>query len=230
MSNGIPHHISFTPNGNRRKAKQCGIPLEESYSLGAMRALEVVGWSRDIGVHETTLFGLSIENVERRDREELDALQKGAIQFCDDAEKDGIHIHPFGRLHELKDKAEYVALYERLVDLQAREVKPGSFVVHVATNYSGKIEHEIGAFIEELEARGVVEVSKNPMKYLLSGGVPLVDLAIRTGGERRISGLLPFQMSYAELYFSDVLWADFGRAEFDAAIAWYGSQKRNFGK
>lgn len=228
--NGVPKHVSFTPNGNRRHAREKHISLEKSYIRGAEKAFEVAGLARDAGVQHVTLFGLSCENMEKRSDLELDALQEGACQFFDIAKDGGIKIHPFGKIEEFADNPKYARLYERLDGLRNQVIEPDDFVIHVAANYSGNPQHELGRFMDELYFRGFEEVRTDPMKYLLSAGVPPVDLAIRTGGEHRISGLLPFQMAYAELYFTAVLWAEFERAHFDTALAWYREQPRNFGK
>lgn len=177
-----------------------------------------------------SVFGLSCENMERRPQKQLDALQEGAIQFCDMAIDSGLKVRPFGKLNEFEGKAKYKKLYNRLRKLQSIPIAPDDFVIYVATNYSGQIQHELGEFMDQLYARGFEEVRRDPMRYLLSGGVPPVDLAIRTGGEQRTSGFLPFQMAYAELYFTPVLWADFDQHEFKKALAWYRRQTRNFGK
>lgn len=228
--NGVPKHVSFTPNGNRRHAREKHISLEKSYIRGAERAFEVAGWARDAGVQHVTLFGLSCENMEKRSDLELDALQEGACQFFDIAEAGGIKMHPFGKIEEFADNPKYSRLYERLARLRDQMIAADDFVIHVAANYSGNPHHELGKFMDELYVRGFEEVRPDPMKYLLSAGVPPVDLAIRTGGEHRISGLLPFQMAYAELYFTPVLWAEFEQAHFETALAWYREQPRNFGK
>ncbi|MBP9757861.1 MAG: undecaprenyl diphosphate synthase family protein [Candidatus Pacebacteria bacterium] len=228
--NAVPFHISFTPNGNRRKAALQHISLEEAYIAGAMRGLDAAEWAQDVGVQHVTFFGLSCENLEKRPQDQLDALQEGAIQFCDAAVASGIQIHPFGKINEFEGDPKYERLYSRLRDLKSRPFDPSRFTIHVATNYSGRIQHELGAFMDTLHMVGFEQVRRDPMRYLLSGGVPPVDLAIRTGGEHRTSGLLPFQMAYAELHFTPVLWADFDRGEFDRALAWYRTQPRNFGK
>lgn len=228
--NAVPKHISFTPNGNRRHAREKHISLEKSYMRGAERAFEVAGWAKDADVQHVTLFGLSCENMEKRSDLELDALQEGACLFFDIAKESGIKIHPFGKIEEFAGNPKYARLYERLATLRDQTIGPDDFVIHVAANYSGKSEHELGPLLDALYERGFADVRKDPMQYLLSGGVPPVDLAIRTGGEHRISGLLPFQMAYAELYFTPVLWAEFERAHFDTALAWYREQPRNFGK
>ncbi len=228
--NGVPRHISFTPNGNRRHARLESIPLRESYMRGALRALNVAMWAHEIGAQHVTLFGLSCENMHRRSDDELDALQDGACEFFDLAESGGLKIHPFGKIDEFAHKPKYRRLYERLERLSNQRIGADDFVVHVAANYSGNPQHELGHFMQQLRKHGFEAVHENPMRHILSAGVPPVDLAIRTGGEHRISGLLPFQMAYAELYFTPVLWADFDRAHFNTAVAWYQEQPRNFGK
>lgn len=225
----VPHHIAAVPNGNRRRSKEKGISLEESYVDGATRALELAEWSREAGVKHITFFGLSCENLKNRSSEEIDSLQEGAVWFCDHLLELDFRVHVFGKIDEFADNPKYRPLFERLKKLNERK-RQGDFVVHIAANYSGRVEHELSVFMDELYARGFEEVRADPSKFLLSGGVPDVDLFIRTGGESRLSGLLPFQTAYAEIKIVDALWGDFDRCMFRECLDWYTRQQRNFGK
>lgn len=225
-----PNHIAVVPNGNRRKQAADHITLTESYLIGAARALDVVNWSFIAGSKHVTFFGLSCENLERRPEDQIDALMQGAIWFCDQAIDLGCHVHAFGHIEEFADKPKYEALYVRLRKLQSVSYSDDDFVIHVAANYSGKAKHELGAVLDAAYHCGHHEVRQDPERYLLSAGVPPVDLFIRTGGEHRISGLLPFQVAYAELRFLDVLWADLTQELFNEQLFWFARQTRNFGK
>jgi|SRR3989344_530798 len=225
----IPNHVAVVPNGNRRGSRISDISLEEAYLLGAARALEVVHSAKDMGVKHVSFFGLSVENLNNRSTEEIDALMEGALNFCDEAMDLGFTLHPFGFIDEFAGVEKYEPLYRRLKRLREDYEPSDQFTIHVAANYSGKAQHELRPLFEALYNEFPV-AQRDPMKYILSGGVPDVDLFIRTGGEQRTSGLLPFQSSYAELYFTPTFWPDFTAEKFQEAVKWFGSQPRNFGR
>lgn len=229
----IPNHIAYVPNGHRRGSKKNGLTLAWNYIQGANRALAVAGWAKKAGVKHVTFFGLSCENLQRRPEDQIDALMHGAIKFLDRAGKIG-RVHAFGHIDEFEGVKKYEPLYDRLKRVNGDSYESGveNFTIHVAANYSGRAEHELRPFIRALYSRGFPEVERDTtrMRYLLSAGVPEVDLFVRTGGEHRLSGLLPFQSAYAELYFVDTLWTDFSHREFQDSLRWYARQPRNFGK
>ncbi len=226
----IPRHVVVVPNGNRRGSKLAGISLSQAYRLGADRALEIAECAEKHGVEHLSFFGLSCENMANRPEEEIDALMEGAIYFCDRAMEIGYSLHPFGHIDQFAGVEKYLPLYLRLKRL-GEEYRPSEkFTVHVAANYSGRPEHELAPLMEALYTRGFEEVAPRPMDYILSGGVPPVDLFIRTGGECRTSGMLPFQSSYAELRFPKALWGNFTRRSFLRELNWFAEQPRNFGK
>ncbi len=227
---GVPYHISAVPNGHRRKAVELGIPLEQAYVAGALKALEMASWAKDAGAMHFTIFGMSCENKANRTDEQIDSLVEGALWFADHVSQLDCNVHIFGKLEEFAEVEKYKPLYERLYALQARKQDPSAFTIHVAANYSGMPQHELGKFMQELRYRGFAEVEKNPEKYLLSGGVPPVDLFIRSGGEHRTSGFMPFQTAYAELRILDKLWLDVTEHDFRESLRWFAEQKRNFGK
>lgn len=226
----IPNHVAIVPNGNRRGSALANISLNLAYRQGAARALEVVQCAKEIGIKHVTFFGLSVENLKNRRTMEIDALMDGALSFCDEAMERGYSLHPFGFIDEFAGVEKYEPLYKRLKYLREQYRPSDAFTIHVATNYSGRPQHELEPLFEALNNRGFAEVRANVGRYLLSGGVPEVDLFIRTGGEQRTSGLLPFQSSYAELYFTPILWSDFSVQKFREAVHWFGRQSRNFGK
>lgn len=225
----IPRHIVVVPNGNRRRAKLRGIDLEESYTRGAVNALEVIGWTKNAGVTDVTFFGLSCENKDNRQDDELQSLVEGASWFCDHITELDCKVHVFGKYAKLESHRLYGSLYEKLHALNDTG-SPNNLTVHIAVNYSGTLRHETDPLFDAIRKYGIEEVEGNREKYVLSAGVPPADLFIRTGGEHRTSGLLPFQIGYAEIKIFDAYWGDFTREMFDEALRWYGTQPRNFGK
>ena len=229
--NAIPNHVAVVPNGHRRWSAAHGVPLPVVYVRGAMRVLRVAKWAKAAGVKQLTCFGLSCENLENRPEFQLNALMKGADVFLDHVEKVA-RVHVFGQIDAFQDDKKYASLYARLKRLNEKAYAPDEFVIHAAVNYSGLPQHELAPFIQALRSRGfpAVQSDSTLMRHLLSGGVPPIDLFIRTGGEQRISGFLPFQSSYAELRFTETLWPDFSKTEFLAHLKWFAEQPRNFGK
>ncbi len=225
----IPNHVAVIPNGNRRKSRALGMSLDLAYVRGAHRALRTSRWAKDAGVRHVSFFGLSVENFANRPESQIDALMKGAIRFLDLAGTIG-RVHAFGDIDKFKGEKKYEPLYERLRLLNGTQHEQEQFTMHVGTLYSGKPEHELGPLMAALRSRGFADVCQDIPRYLMSGGVPNVDLLIRTGGEHRTSGFLPFQSAYAELYFTNVLWSDFSQDEFNKALEWFAQQPRNFGK
>ena len=192
-----------------------------------------VGRGRCVIIHQgahLSFFGFAIQNNKRPDWQK-NALMEGAVFFCDEAMRRGYALHPFGNLEEFREVEMYRPLYERLALVQSGKYKPSSnLTVHIAVNYSGAAEYELGTFMDQLYFRGFAEVRQDPMRYLLSGGVPLADLVIRTGGECRLSGICPLQTVYAELRFVDISWMKYTTERFIADLRWFAQQKRNFGK
>ncbi len=228
----IPFHIAVIPNGNRRWAKLRKILLQYSYLHGAKQALDFAAWAKKAGVRHVTFYGLSEENMVKRSVEEIDALMKGAIHFFDTAMALGYHLHPFGDIEKFAGLEKYEPLYSRLRRWRELPLPPDDFVLHVAVNYAGTPQHELEPLREEIRNRGLHAVLANPAAYIRSAGVPEVDLVVRTGSKResRTSGLLPFQLRYAELLFINVYWGDFTERHFRKALRWYSTRQRNFGK
>jgi undecaprenyl diphosphate synthase len=220
-------HLGLVPDGNRRYARKAGISKRDSYLAGVDRALAVVGWCREEGIRHVSAFGASYENFARRPSDELSWLHEALVRFCEAVSRlQGIALHVFGDaagLPETLPGRETLIAYER-----TPRVADASLVVHVGANYSG--ESEVRALLRAVEAHGVAHVARAPGDFLLSAGVPPVDLVVRTGGQQRLSGFLPFQSAYAELWFTSTLWAEFERHELRAALDWYSRQERRLGE
>lgn len=237
----IPRHIAVIPNGNRRFWKLMRIlysilgkkyGLKDAYLQGADVALNFAGWAEKAGVQDVTFFGLSKENKVKRKDWEIDALIEGAIYFFDTAVERGYHLHPFGDFEAFAGVEKYKPLYDRLRKWRAMPIPQGRIVIHVAAHYSGLPRHELGPLREAIREKGLDNAWEGLEQYLLSAGVPDVDLVIRTGSwrESRTSGLLPFQVIYAELRFVRVFWGLFRERHFWRALRWYSRQQRNFGR
>jgi short-chain Z-isoprenyl diphosphate synthase len=219
-------HIGVIPDGTRRYASRQRIDLEEAYLLSAGRALEAIAWCRDAGIAHVSAFGVSQENIARRSRGDLRALHAAVVDVCERvARLPDTGLHLFGDAAALSMD---VPGRDELIRLQRNADPAGSFVVHVGVNYSGRAE--LAAVLRATRQRGLELIDGAPERVLLSANVPAVDLMVRTGGQQRLSGFLPLQTAYAELWFTDTLWPDLTHDEFRSALAWYARQERHFGE
>jgi undecaprenyl diphosphate synthase len=217
---GALGHVGIIPDGNRRFADRARIGVQQGYLLAADKALEVLGWCCDAGVRHVSAFGVSQENIARRPRDELRWLHAALVYFCECVVRlpdTGLHL--FGDATAL---APGVPERDELIRLQRDAEPAGSLLVHVGVNYSCRAELEV--------MRRDGHVDGTPDRFLLSANVPAVDLVVRTGGHRRLSGFLPVQTAYAELWFTDTLWPELTRDEFRSALVWYARQERHFGE
>jgi len=223
----IPTHVGIVPDGNRRYARGVGLSKADAYRLAARKAVEVIGWCLDLGVEHVSAFGVSQENIALRPREEIEVLHDALLRFCEDVSAlPDVRLHLFGDIdglpRDITASARLVALSERT------DTGPARLVAHVGINYSAQAE--VDHVLRAVRSHGADAVALSPGQYLLSAGVPPVDLVVRTGGQQRLSGFLPFQTAYAELWFTETLWPEIARPEFEHAVAWYGRQERRMGE
>lgn len=218
--------MGIIPDGNRRYAGCQGIGVQEAYLVAAEKAIEAIAWCREAHVGHVSAFGVSQENIAHRSRDELRWLHAAMVYFCERvAELPDTGLHLFGNATELPPE---VPERDELIRLQRDADIAGALVVHVGVNYSSRAE--LDAVLRAVRRREVEHADGDPDRFLLSAHVPAVDLVIRTGGHRRLSGFLPIQTAYAELWFTDTLWPELTHAEFLSALSWYAQQERHFGE
>jgi undecaprenyl diphosphate synthase len=223
----LPKHVGIVPDGNRRYARKVGMSTADAYFIAARKALEAVGWCLEAGIANLSAFGVSKENIALRPYDEMRWLHEALVFFCEEVLRmSDVRLHLFGDAAGLPA---FVPGRERLLEIQRQDRDEArDLTVHVGVNYSGG--GEIVALMSAVRANGLEPVERSPVAFLSSAGVPAVDLVVRTGGQRRLSGFLPFQTAYAELWFTDTLWPELGRDEFLRALAWYSTQERRFGE
>lgn len=223
----VPYHVGVIPDGNRRYARQTAVSIERGYLAAATKALEVVEWCLDAGVRHLSAFGVSRENIARRPHDEINWLHQALVLFCRGVvAMPRVHLHVFGEAAALPD---FVPAREELIRLQQDPcAEVARLVVHVGVNYSGQAE--LAAVMQAVRDHGFDAVAAAPEDFILSSGLPPVDLVIRTAGGQRLSGFLPLQTAYAELWFTSTLWPELEREEFVHALAWYARQERRFGE
>jgi short-chain Z-isoprenyl diphosphate synthase len=220
-------HLGIIPDGNRRHARETGMSTSDGYMHAADKGVELIGWCLAAGVAHVSAFGVSQENIALRPRDEICSLHVALLHFCSAIpQSPGTALDLFGDATSLPTyvpgRACFIDMSDRSVDQNAK------LIVHVGINYSAQAE--MRSLLRAVAGRGLDAVSRAPNEFTLSGALPPVDLVIRTGGQRRLSGFLPFQTAYSELWFTDTLWPSFTRNEFTCALDWYARQDRRFGE
>ncbi len=227
-----PESIAIIPDGNRRYSEKHGIPLKAAYLAGFKKVEQVMEWAGDEGLKKMSFWALSLENFQKRSKTELAfiySLMRDRIQEALRSKKitENIHIKFAGRLDLLPQW-----LSSEMRELEEKTVDNASELV-VAVAYSGREElvnaaKKIARDAEKGRISAAEVDEKTFSNYLYLNYSP--DLVIRTGGVSRLSGFLPFQTAYSELYFSKKLWPEFTRRDFAKAIEFYDSTDRRFGK
>ncbi len=226
----MPNHVAIILDGNRRWARARGLHPWEGHKRGFEAAKKVAQAGRDLGIHTTTLWGFSTENWDRS-KEEIDQIMKLLKQFVDEfqkeAKKDQIRLVHLGRKDRLpKD------LVKALIKLEAETKDYKSHVLNMAIDYGGK--NEIVRATQKIINEGIKAESLDEKlfaQHLDTGDqpYPYVDLFIRPSGEQRTSGLLPWQMSYAEIYWEEDNLPDMTPLKLKEAILDYSRRRRRFG-
>ncbi|HEY3676551.1 MAG TPA: polyprenyl diphosphate synthase [Candidatus Tumulicola sp.] len=231
-SNGTPRHVAIVMDGNRRWARERGLPIAYGYFRGVTALKRVVSAARQAGVEVVTVFAFSDENWQRP-RCEVDGL----MELCARAArgqlrslgKDGIRVRLCGRLERLPARTR--SAFEKLV----AETAPNSgLTLNVALDYGGR--REIGDAVRALarEAvagdRDVESIDERAIgSHLYTAGLPDPDLVIRTGGELRLSNFLLFQAAYAEFWATRTYWPDFNASNLNEALHDFSLRRRRYG-
>ncbi len=221
-----PWHVAVIPDGNRRWAAAHGLAMADGYRAGARTGLAVVSWCLDAGVAHLSAFGSSRENLEHRSIEQLVAIHAAVGTLCSEAAVlPGVRVHVFGAPERLP-----VSVPDRdtLVRLARMEPPSARLTLHVGVAYSAR--DDLTAVAAAAERLGAERTTREPHRFLSSRGVPPADLVIRTGGRPRLSGFLPLQSAYAELYFLPTLWPSLSREEFADALARFAGRDRRPGE
>ncbi|MDD5340008.1 MAG: polyprenyl diphosphate synthase [Candidatus ainarchaeum sp.] len=225
----VPKHIAIIPDGNRRWARKKGISRQEGYAIGIRKIGDVLKWCKANGVHMLTMWGFSMDNF-KRDPKEIEGLfglfkenLKKAIE-SDDRNKDELRVRFFGRLHMFP--REIQQMIRKAEEVSGKNQK---YQLNLLLSYGGR--EEIVDAVNHLIAEGRTEVDEDAIsRHLYTHGLPDPDLIIRTSGEQRLSGMMPWQSCYSEFYFCKKLWPDFSKNDFDAALKEYARRRRRFGK
>ncbi|MDE1855177.1 MAG: di-trans,poly-cis-decaprenylcistransferase [Candidatus Micrarchaeota archaeon] len=227
-----PSTLALIPDGNRRWARSHRLDFFNGYRRGVEKFIDFAEWCKDYGVDNITVWAFSTENF-RRPGPERDALFGLYKKVAADKKM-------LSRLHETETRFNVVGDITMLPKDLARalkkvEVETGAYkdrVINMLVAYGGKddILHAARLLVRNAVRRGVSNVNETLFRsYMISRTVPDIDLVIRTSGEERLSGFMPWQSGYSELYFSKKLWPDFTRRDLELALVEYERRRRRFG-
>ncbi|MFN2519535.1 MAG: polyprenyl diphosphate synthase [Candidatus Limnocylindria bacterium] len=225
----VPRHIAIVMDGNRRWARERHLPAIAGHRQGVETIRRTVRAARDRGVEYVTLYSFSTENWRREPTEVrglMRLLEETIRRETGGLVEDGVRLRVVGRLHELPDRL------QRAIDRATQATGKGSRgVMTIAFNYGGRAEilDAVRALVRDgvpLEALDEAAIASR----LYAPEHPDPDLLIRTGGELRVSNFLLWQVAYAELWATDVLWPDFSLADLGAALDAYAARDRRFGR
>ncbi len=228
--NALPKHIAIIMDGNRRWAKARGLKPGDGHRAGAENLQNIVNYCRDIGIKNITVYALSTENWRKRSLEEVKGIFGLLLEIVRDKREEytrsGIRFFVLGNFQAFPFKVKRAIKKMLDIVLDKERIK-----FNVALNYGGRDEivHAVQNIIKDKVPANKVD-EELISRYLYTSGQPDPDLIIRPGGEFRLSNFLLWQMSYAELFFTDILWPDFTPKELEKAIFWYQQRDRRLGK
>ncbi|HEY2825374.1 MAG TPA: polyprenyl diphosphate synthase [Gemmatimonadales bacterium] len=224
-------HVAIIMDGNGRWARTRGLPRWRGHMGGVESVRDVVRASPDMGISTLTLYAFSQDNW-KRPAAEVGRLFWLLREYCrrERAElvQEGVKVTTVGWRHRIPGSA-----LKQLEETEA--VTAGNTRLHLrlAIDYSSRtaLADAAVALAHRIQSGELREddITRDQMQCVLSPGVPMVDLLVRTAGEQRVSDFLLWEIAYAELYFTEVLWPDFRRDDLQAALAEFRRRERRFG-
>ncbi len=196
-----PTHLGIIPDGNRRWATRNGLDKADGYEHGLIPGIKLLRAAKDRGVNELTFYGFTVDNC-KRPSTQVAAFKSACCEAVKLIENEGVSVCVVGNTDSVSFPKELLPYTERK-PLSAKEMR-----VNILINYGW--EWDI----------------KNEWR---SRAIPRIDMVIRWGGMRRLSGFLPIQTVYSDIYIVDELWPDFEETQLDDALEWYSHQDVTLG-
>lgn len=228
----IPAHVAIIMDGNGRWAKRRGLPRTAGHAQGARVVEQILEEADHLGIRYLTVYAFSTENWARPDTEVktlmnlLRTYMKTSLAKC---AKNNVRIRVIGDKSRLDED-----LQRSIANLEESTRTNTGIGFQIAINYGAR--DEMRRAVTELAQRAKAgtlapeEISEEMISEALdTRGIPDPDLLIRTCGEQRLSNFLMWQLSYAELYFTDAAWPDFNKEELEKAIDAYNHRERRYG-
>lgn len=230
-SKQVPKTLALIPDGNRRWARSHRLSILSGYDIGIKKFISFSEWCTQYGINNIAVWAFSTENF-KRDSAETSTL----FSLYGKVAKDRSIIE---RLHRNRTRFRVIGnksllppdLRKSLSRLEAETSRYKERVINMLIGYGGRddIMHAVRSAVRNVKNAAMVSESTIE-RYLISSAVPEIDLVIRTSGEKRLSGFMPWQTEYSELYFSKKLWPEFTKKDLQGALADYSRRQRRFGK
>ncbi len=229
----VPKHVAVILDGNRRWAKEHGLRVWEGHRHGSENFEKFLDWCLELNIPQISAYVLSTENLNRPKREVIEILRllkkqldKFETEKASLLDKYEVKVKFCGDMRKLPP--DLVKVMKRIMK---RTEKYSKRVLNLLIAYGGRLEltEVVKKLVDTAMKSGKIQITQKTIEenLLVSGDV---DLIIRTGGMNRLSNLLPWQATYAEIYVTQTLWPDFTKKELIKAIKWFNNMKRNFGK
>lgn len=226
MTNG-PRAIGIIMDGNRRWAKERGLPTLEGHRQGLEKVRHATRWAFDAGIKEVTIYAFSTENWNRSKEEVAYLMELFEYAFkhhFTELVNEGGRIRFIGQRERM---SETVQTLMRDIEEASKDNDMGTLII--ALSYGGQAE--ILSAANALLAEGKEQITEAELRSRMwSAGLLDPDLIVRTGGEKRLSNFLTWQSAYSELFFIDTKWPDFSEEEFAAILTDFSSRERRHGK
>lgn len=223
----VPNSIGMILDGNRRWAREHGLPQLEGHRRGMEKVKEVLTWAKEAGVREFIVYAFSTENW-NRSPEEVDYLMNLFAEFCEswseEVKKQNYKLVFIGERERVSP-----VLREKMKQAEEKTKDGSEGTLAVALSYGGRAE--ILAAVNALLASKVDAVDEDSFrKSMWSAGLLDPDLIIRTGGEQRLSNFLTWQSTYSELFFTDTKLPAFSKEEFLSILSEFAERERRHGR
>ena len=221
----LPNHLGIIMDGNGRWAKKRGLPRTAGHKEGAETFRTISKECAELGIKYVTFYAFSTENW-KRPKEEVDAIMRLFKEYLLEAKRDFVKagnnkIVFIGERKGISDE-----LNALMDEAEAETADHTGTTIYLAVNYGGR--QEIVSAVNKLISEGKTEITEEDISSKLYT-VPECDMIIRPSGEERLSNFLLWQAAYSELWYSDVLWPDFGKEELYSALREFEKRNRRFG-
>ena len=228
----VPRHVAIIMDGNGRWAQRRGLPRVGGHRAGLKAVRTTIERCSTLGVEVLTLFAFSSENWQRPRAEVsflMDLFLHAIDGEIDELAAKGIRLRFVGERSQLAPQ-----LAERMNAAEARTASNLGLTLVIAVAYGGRLDilTAVKRLVAEAQCGSLTPAEVTEQRFgaeLALAGLPEPDLFVRTGGERRISNFLLWNLAYTELWFTDKLWPDFNAGDLDEAIEAFGLRERRFG-
>ena len=212
----LPQHVGIIPDGNRRWAQGQGFEKQDGYHFGVQAGLELYSECLVLGIPEITFYGFTVDNT-KRPAAQIEAFRNACVKAVAELEKRDADLLVVGNTQSVLFPKELMRYTQRT------RIGEGRIKVNFLVNYgwSWDLNHSL--------KNGGASKRENVADGIASADISRIDLIVRWGGGRRLSGFLPIQSIYADFYVVDELWPDFSLDQFHDALAWYQEQDVTLG-